>query len=313
MSLLPLMTTLSIAAATWEELPPLPAAVGGALCGIHHSKVVVIGGTNWHGETKNWLDTVHVYDPSIRQWQTLKDAMPSPVAYGVEMQQGPQFTFVGGSSGKGVLRSLGSFDGAVVKFENVAALPPSVVLSAGGIIDGQMILLGGTDDAANLAGLTRATLVVENGHVKNLADHPGKPLAVAASAVIGGELFVFGGMNYDASTQKPVNTAEAYAFSPAKNEWRNLKPLKSANRGVKAVALDDRHIYLAGGFTDGFTAEAVIYDAKTDSYQTAPPLPYAGMVSLVASDGYLYCVGGEDKMKSRTNQFFRIRIEYLLK
>jgi hypothetical protein len=52
---------------------------------------------------------------------------------------------------------------------------------------------------------------------------------------------------------------------------------------------------------------------KTDSYREAKPLPYAAMVALVKCEGFVYCIGGEDKMKSRTDKFFRIPVAELLK
>ena len=96
--------------------------------------------------------------------------------------------------------------------------------------------------------------------------------------------------------------------------WRKLKPLPFAVRGLTAVALDDGRIYLAGGYKtdpEGFTDDALIYDVKSDSYSPARPLPYAAMVGLVALDGFVYCIGGEDKQKHRTDKFFRVRVDEL--
>lgn len=313
MTLLPLMLVLAAAGDAWEKLPPLPEPNGGALCGVYHSKIILVGGTNWTGGTKHWLTTVHEYDPATLQWQA-KTAMKRPWAYGLKIQEGDRLAFCGGTNGQQALPLMGWFDGTAMKYHGLVNLPLTVVLSAGGRVGGRMVLVGGTDDPANLAGLTRTTLAMgDDEEAKMLADYPGKPLAVAASAVVRDELFVFGGMSYDAATKEPVNIAEAYAFSPSKNTWRALKSLKAANRGLTAAVLDDRHIYLAGGFTDAFSAEAVIYDVKDNSYRPAPPLPYAAMVSLVTCDGYLYCLGGEDKKQSRTDQFFRIRVADLLK
>ncbi|MBL9131498.1 MAG: hypothetical protein JNG86_09885 [Verrucomicrobiaceae bacterium] len=120
-------------------------------------------------------------------------------------------------------------------------------------------------------------------------------------------------MHYDKDTKTVLNTAEAYAFSPEENVWRKLEPLAIATRGLAAVSLDETHIYIVGGYRDDFTAEAVIYDVKADSYRKATPLPYAAMVGLVRLDGFVYCLGGEDKMKSRTDKFFRIPVAELLK
>ena len=52
---------------------------------------------------------------------------------------------------------------------------------------------------------------------------------------------------------------------------------------------------------------------KRQTYTKAKPLPYAAMVGLVKLDGHVYCLGGEDKQKSRTDKFFRIPLAELLK
>jgi hypothetical protein len=37
------------------------------------------------------------------------------------------------------------------------------------------------------------------------------------------------------------------------------------------------------------------------------------MVGLVKLDGFVYCLGGEDKKQSRTDKFFRIPVAALLR
>lgn len=313
MTLLTLMLLLAAAGDAWEKLPPLPEPNGGGLCGVYKSKIVLAGGTNWAGSTKNWLSTVREYTPATQQWQ-VKNALDAPWAYALRTHEGDRLAFIGGTDGRQALPLVGWFDGATLRHQRLADLPVSVVLSSGGAFGDQIIIVGGTDDAGNLAGITCTTVAIDhNQQVKVLADYPGTPFAVAASAVAGDELFIFGGMNYDAATKEAVNTAAAYAFSPGKNQWRALKSLKTASRGLSAAVLDSQHIYLAGGFTDTFSAEAVIYNVADDTYSAAQPLPYAAMVTLVVCDGYLYCLGGEDKKQSRTDKFYRIPVQALLK
>lgn len=300
---------ISTAQAEWEMLPPLPDPNGGFIGGHHHGKIVVVGGTNWEGGKKNWLRKIREFDPMRNAWGSTKN-FETPVAYAVSMQNGSQLAFVGGTDGRQPLRVHATLSDVKTVLH---ALPDSTVLAAGGNMDGWMILVGGTDDAANLSGVTRMTHAIMSGDVKRLADYPGKPFATAASAVVREELFVFGGMNYDAEAKLPVNTTEAYAFSLEKNAWRKLTPLAAPTRGLSAVTLDDNHIYIAGGYRDDFTAEAVIYDVKSDSYRKAKPLPYAAMVALIKLDGFVYCLGGEDKKQSRTDKFFRIPVAELLK
>ncbi|MBE7497594.1 MAG: hypothetical protein HS117_21825 [Verrucomicrobiaceae bacterium] len=293
----------------WEQLPPLPEPNGGFIGGHHNGKIVIVGGTNWEGGRKNWLRKIRKFDPMSNAWVTTEN-FENPVAYAVSMQNGSQLAFVGGTDGKQPLRVHATLSGVKTV---LPALPVSTVLAAGGNMGGWMILAGGTDDAANLPGVTRMTHAIMSGDVKRLADHPGKPFATAASAVAGEELFVFGGMNYDAAAKLPVNSAEAYAFSLGKNAWRKLTPLAAPTRGLSAVTLDDNHIYIAGGYRDDFTSEAVIYDVKSDSYRKAVSLPYAAMVGLVKMGDHVYCLGGEDKKQSRTDKFFRIPVAQLLK
>ncbi|MFO1486064.1 MAG: hypothetical protein U1F71_22065 [Verrucomicrobiaceae bacterium] len=306
---------LSTAHAEWEALPALPEPNGGFMSGVTDGKIVIVGGTNWEGGKKNWLKAVHEFDPKSLKWNKLQDCV-SPIAYGLSIQRGVCFSFIGGSDGSTTIRALSDAQGTKTRLK-IDELPGSMVLLAGGHVKDKYILVGGTDDAANLSGVTRGTHALAPFHdrwqVSSLADYPGKPFAVAASAVAGQELFVFGGMNYDEATKSPMNSTEAYAFSPEKNAWRKLKPLETPNRGLCAVRLDEQHIYLAGGYTSDFTSDALVYDVKTDNYRKAMPLPYAAMVGLVNLDGFVYCLGGEDKKQSRTDKFFRIPVAELLK
>jgi N-acetylneuraminic acid mutarotase len=305
------LVLVSTAQAEWEALPSLPEPNGGFMCGIFYGKINIVGGTNWSGNTKNWLTVAHEFDPQTKTWSKIRD-LDSPLAYGVSVQSGPHLMVLGGTDGRQSVRRV-----AVVDRERVHAspeiLPATVVLGVGGMVSDRIIFAGGTDDSTNLAGVTRANHELAKDGLVKLAEYPGKPFAVAASVVLGDELFIFGGMNYDEAAKAPVNTTDAYAFSPAKNAWRKLKALGVARRGMAAVALDERQIYLGGGFAEEFTTDSFIYDMKTDSYRPAKSLPYAAMVALVKLDGFVYCLGGEDKKQSRTDKFYRIAVAELLK
>ena len=74
--------------------------------------------------------------------------------------------------------------------------------------------------------------------------------------------------------------------------------------------LDPRRIYLAGGYVSdevGFTPDAFIFDPEKPAYHPATPLPYAGMVTLVRSGEWVYCLGGEDRKRHRSAAVHRIR------
>ena len=311
------LVLISTAHAQWEALPSLPEPNGGAFCGPADGKIVVVGGTHWEGGTKNWLRSVHAFDSASKKWSTLPALRDGPVAYGVTLPQAASFQFLGGSDGTRTVKTIGAVNATGATLQKVPELPSSIVLAAGGVVDGSFIIAGGTDDAANVSGVSRSTYSIAfsggTWQVRPLAVFPGKAFMSAGSTATNGELLVFGGLNWNENSKAIENTTAAHAFSPAMNAWRVLKPLEVANRGLSAVALDDQQIYLAGGYRDDFTADAVIYDVKTDSYREAKPLPYAAMVALVKCEGFVYCIGGEDKMKSRTDKFFRIPVAELLK
>jgi N-acetylneuraminic acid mutarotase len=308
---------ISTAQAEWEMLPPLPEPNGGAFCGTVEGKIVVVGGTNWEGGTKNWLRSVHAFDLALKKWAALPALTEGPVAYGVTLPHAASFQFLGGSDGTRTVKAIGKVDATGAKLQKVPELPSSIVLAAGGVVDGRLIIAGGTDDAANVSGVSRSAYSIaisgETWQVLPLAVFPGKAFMSAGSTVTNGELLVFGGLNWNENSKTIENTTAAHAFSPARNAWRSLRPLEVANRGLGAVALDERHLYLAGGYRDDFTADAVIYDVKADSYRKAKPLPYAAMVTLIKLDGFVFCIGGEDKKQSRTDKFFRIPVAELLK
>ncbi len=114
-------------------------------------------------------------------------------------------------------------------------------------------------------------------------------------------LFIFGGANWDAKTSGVVNASEAHAFDALKNQWRKIKPLPSAVRGMTGVTLDNHRIYLAGGYKsdpEGFSTDAFIYDENADGYTPAKPLPYAASVGLVVLRWFCLCASAARTRRS---------------
>jgi N-acetylneuraminic acid mutarotase len=310
--LLILLLPLSVKAAGWEKLPPLPEPNGGFMPLISQNTLVIAGGTHWEGGSKNWLRTLHFLDTQNLSW-TSGPKLKVPIAYGVRLSGG----YVGGTDGQRPIKTLSAFDGGKLSTLPLDALPDSLVLSAGGQLkSGTLIIAGGTPDPANLATLTNAAYAVTaDHHVEPLPDYPGKPFGTAAATTLGESLYIFAGANWNANTQAVVNTDEAHVFSMKTRSWKKLASFPYPVRGLSAVPLDESTLYLAGGYTgdaEGFTDQAFLYDLHKDEYRPAKPLPYKAMVGLVICDGYVYCLGGEDKQKSRTDACFRIPITELI-
>lgn len=314
-----LLLAASPVMAQWQKLPPMPEASGGFTCGTDGAGIVVMGGTNWKDGAKHWLQTISRFDPTTMRWDSV-GKLDEPLAYAAcsARQSDGALIILGGSNGKAPAQTIIVVAKTVPSPEPAPALPRQIVLSAGGVIGDAFIVAGGTDDAANIGGFTSRAFAwdLKKKTITALPDYPGRPFGMAATAVLGEELFVFAGANWNETSKGVADATESHAFSKATGQWRKLKPYPLAARGPTAVALDERRIYIAGGCggePEGFLSAAFIYDRQTDSYTMAPPLPYSATVGLVRLEGFVYCCGGEDAMKSRTNAAWRIREEDLTK
>ncbi|MBS0664299.1 MAG: hypothetical protein JSR48_13620 [Verrucomicrobia bacterium] len=252
---------------------------------------------------------MRVFEPARRAWRDLA-VLTHPLAYAVAAEVPDGLVLVGGSTGQAPAPGRVDVSRSLDVKEAAGGLGSPAVLAAGGVVERELIVVGGTDDAANGAGFSRRALALDlgSGAVRALPDFPGPPLASAASSVAGGELFVFAGATFDAGTNEVKNLTGAWAYSPARRAWRPLRPFPSARRGVAAVALDERRILLAGGYgrdDEGFSDEVWIYDVVRDDYQRAGVLPYPAMAALVRAGRFVYWLGGEDRDRHRAAAAYR--------
>lgn len=308
-----LMIPVSVADAatsTWERLAPLPVSNGGFLSGVIDGKIVIAGGTTWKDDTKLWLDRIWAYDPNRNQWREA-GRLPSALAYPVSAHDGRTVWFASGSSGTRTDQGLWRMDTAGMP-KRVAKIEDAFVYASGGIIGSNLYVVGGTDDQGKIDRVTNTfrAIDVSTGKITPLANYPETGLTTGTAAVMGERLFVFGGARWDAQRATVVNHGTAHVYSVAQKSWRALPPLPHATRGLTAIVLDGRRIYLAGGYRNDeveFVADAYLFDVQTQTYTPTTPLPYAGMVSLVTVGDWLYCVGGEDRKRHRSDAVFRIR------
>lgn len=310
-----LASSLSASPASWEKLPPLPVANGGFFAAASDREIIVAGGTTWQGENKLWLDQIWSYNPMHRNWREA-GRLPATVAYPVAGQIGGTVWFAGGSSGTQSHRELWRLD-SDLQPRLVSRLDAAFVYAASAIIGTTLYAVGGTDDQAALARIDNRFCGIDlnSGQITRLPAYPEASLTTATATALGNRLFVFGGAQWDAARQTVSNFRSAHAYSVATGRWEALPPLPHPGRGYTAVTLDDRHIYLAGGYRNDaveFVAEAYLYDVAARAYRPTAPLPYAGMVGLVKSGDWLYCLGGEDRKRHRADAMFRLRWRELI-
>jgi N-acetylneuraminic acid mutarotase len=310
-----LLQSAAAAPVRWERLASLPAGNGGFAGAALGGEIIVAGGTTWRGETKRWLDQIWAYDPAHNVWREA-GRLPAPIAYAVTGQTAAQAWIAGGTNGESTHRLLWRLEqGPALKL--LAPLEHGFVYAAGAVIGATLYAVGGTNDQAALDRATNRFRAIDlrSGAITRLSDYPEASLTTATAAAVNGRLFVFGGARWDAVKKSVVNHATAHVYSPTTQRWEALPQLPHPGRGLTAVALDGRHILIAGGYrndTVEFVADAFVFDVETRLYAPAAPLPYAGMVGLVKSGEWLYCLGGEDRKKHRTDAVFRTRWTDLL-
>jgi hypothetical protein len=309
------------ARAEWQPLAPMPAPNGGFACGFIDHQLILVGGTNWAEGSKHWLDVIWCYDAGTNQWKTI-GKLSRPWAYGAGAVMNGKLVIGGGTDGlkaRHELTTIGN-DGTI---KNAGYLEEALIFTCGTMFENRFTMCGGATDPDRLS--TLKSRVVSSG-----SDHgdyfnsmhssgfnvPG--FGIATAAVADNTLFVFGGAQYDATTQ--IKNLNAVLQIPEENDHKRHRgtlatPLPNAIRGLCSSTVTDKLIYLGGGYVSdeiGFTDEAWLFDAVEQKFKPAPPLPMKAMTQLVQDGDWLYCLGGQDRKQQRTDKVWRIRITELL-
>ena len=116
------------------------------------------------------------------------------------------------------------------------------------------------------------------------------PRALAAAAVVGGKVLVFGGHDED-----DLDTVEEY--DPETRVWRDLPPMPVTRSGGVAVAIAAGLVYLVGGCVGGDDESARVdaYARGTGAWSRLPDVPldlYGASYSAMEVDGRLWVSGG---------------------
>ena len=299
--------------AAWEPLPPLPVAAGNFASSAFGGGIVVAGGITWQNDAKVWLDTIWRFDTKGMVWSE-GGKLPHPLAYPAYGQTAEGIFVAGGGDGNRSRPESGRLD-ARLQFRKVGVVSQPLIYSASALAGGKLYVAAGATDAVDLATATNLFYAVnlKTGDVKTLGEYPGGKLIVATAAALDGRIYVFGGATFNSANQQAVNVDSAFAYSIDEGKWSRLKPFPLPARGLASCALDDRHILLAGGYREEFSDRAFIYNTKTGWYFETKPLPYRAMVTLIKAGSDVYCIGGEDRSKHRTDRFYRAPWKQLLR
>ncbi len=303
-----------------ERLADLPTPVaGGALLELSDDRLLYAGGTTWADGQKRWLHDVHIYDVAEDQWRP-GPPLPEPIdaSLPLTLSVDGRWLLLGGESRHGMSNrgvELIEIDGQL-SWELTDTVPFHKASAAGAMVGGVMVVVGGADDHDSYAdGQTtvwlgrRAPTAGKGWLWERDADFPGQAHSVAASAVYGGWLYVFGGLYADHGAAK--NTDEAFRYTPS-DGWQRRAPMPLAVRGATAVAVEGVGIVIVGGWgDDGPRREIFLYRPDADLYEPIGLMPQPTVVaSGIAVGQDVYLAGNEDKPASRRADVYRLRLQH---
>ena len=287
-------------AIVWHDRRPVPEGLAGGSIAVIANRLVYAGGTTWRNEVKLWLAETFFYDLENDKWNR-GPALPEALAYGACLRTDHSLEVLGGMNESGTSRRCWRLNAGEHAWTASGVLPAASVFAKAETVRGQAYLFGGCANA-ELSGCGNAVLRRDKaGTWRKVSTMPQGPVALSAIAVIRDQIYLFGGCSAGASGEAR-NREEAYRFDPLTNRWTALHALPVAIRGISAAALDQRYIFLAGGYdARSFSAAVYRYDTEADEYTAVAPLPFPVMgMEMLARGKAIWGVGGEDKNRSRT-------------
>eukprot|EP00808_Paulinella_micropora_P006964 g61873.t1 len=219
--------------------------------------IYVMGGI---GDERN----IEKYDASKDRWESV-GAMRSLHAFAPTVVLGDEICVIGG--GRYACTSQLSVERFNIKTGSWSVGVPLKAAWKGcvaGAIDGKMYVAGG-DDRMEMSC----------------------PRAYAAGAVLGGSLYVLGGVGNEGEIWR---TAERY--NPATDTWEPLPPMKHKRAGGAAAVLDGL-LYVLGGYCDATLSSVERFDPRLNRWEDVPAMnsARAGLVA-VEMKGSIYAIGG---------------------
>jgi len=310
---------------TWEELAPLPVSRGGHAAAWLDGRLIVMGGTTWQGEQKRWLSQVEAYAARSRAWETIGQ-LPHPLADAAAAERRQQRWLIGGADRTTTFDTVWRvrLDGDRLVCIPDQPLPEPRAYASAQFVGSALHVIGGATDANNLS-TARPTQLIRSSPTEGTPwrrgpDLPAQPRVLAASAVLQGAIYLFGGC-YQDGAQAVRNLAETWRYDPRLQQWRRCADAPWAARGWEAVALDGRRALLLGGYVAspeedrdqgpefGFSDRVLLYDATTDRFERLGQQPMAAIGSApVLHEGVVYLTGGEQRKRGRTERCFAGRL-----
>ncbi len=270
----------------WTRKADMPTPRRSLSANAVNGKIYVIGG--WLGSGN--IAPVEVYDPAEDSWTRKSSNMPSAPRVGfLNCVVKGLICTIGGWSGAGVVSTVEVYDPATDEWTRKADMPTPRAYSAGGVVDGKIYVIGGTQGEPWSSGISA---VEEYDPATNTwtkkADIP-TPRGYTSGSVVDGKIYVIGGSK---SSWIALPTVEEY--DPATDTWTKKADMPTPRFALSTSVVNGK-IYAIGGGTGFFQSVTTVevYDPATDTWTTAVDMPTArGALATCAVNGRIYAFGG---------------------
>lgn len=295
---------------TWHEKHVMPEGVSGGALASLSGKLIYAGGTAWRNQVKQWLTDTVVYDRQTDAWSK-GPALPEPLAYGACIRTDRSLEILGGLSDSGLSRKCWRLDAGSERWVESGVVPSGTVFGRAEVVQGHAYLFGGCPSTELSLCATSVLKRDPSGGWEKVSEMPEGPIAMSAISMIRNQVYLFGGCS-SLPPHGVRNRNEAFRFDPLTNQWKTLRPLPEATRGMTAVPVNQRYLLLAGGYMDapaGFSATAYLYDTENDQYTRIAPLPFPVMgMEMTPQAGSIWALGGEDKPRHRSSYLLEAKL-----
>lgn len=297
----------------WVALAPLPEPAAQLGAASVNGKLYLFGGFA-AGRARG---LTFEYDAATNAWAK-KKAMPLALhrfaiaAYGDKIYLFGGFKYPdNGSAGWQPVDTVWRYDPASDEWSSLAAMPVRRGAASASVANGKIYVIGGATVAAGTKDIAiqpkrrhdvLGTMEEYDPKTNTWRTRTGLPTPRnhAASATVGGKIYVIGGRIASAFAEDGSDTDVVEAYDPARDLWSRPLERMPAARSAAGVAMWRNRIVIAGGETSGSTGVAASgaiasYDPEKDRWSALPAMPEPRRAIAVELIGdRLYLIGGDD-------------------
>ncbi len=322
----------------WDELPPLPDALGvaGPFAGVSRNALLVAGGANfpepvWE-RAKVWCDAVYVLEK--REGGTgcvwsVAGKLPHPVAYGMSASCGGAVVCMGGEDGKTVSDAVFALTwDAAARTLRTEALPPLPQPCAFGqaTLQGDAVYVAGGQSGLGVEtamrnfwrlDLSKKGTEAFRWQVLPVWPGPERTLASVTAQNVGPNkgVYVIGGRRRADGVAEFLR--DGYVFDPASDKcaWRRIPDAPVCVAAGPCAVLGEVYLFVFGGDDGalfaradelrdahpGFPKRVFAYHTVTETWDDAGPSPVNQAVTVAVPWGDRIVIpSGEIRPRVRT-------------